>query len=115
MLVFQTETDKVSKDHCVSGEAGAAILSESEWVSEWDGNWEKEIGHIVNVYAECNPRQVPYKYRNMNMLVSMFTSLKIWMHYTLLVKLLTIGWKETGQAMGETPDCVHHVWADSGS
>lgn len=46
---------------------------------------------------------------------TMSTSMKTRMHYTLLVKLLTVGWKEAGQAMGETHDCVHHLWADSGS
>lgn len=30
MLMFQTDTDKISKDHCESGKAGTAILPESE-------------------------------------------------------------------------------------
>ncbi len=51
MLTLQTETDQISK-------AGTTILSERKLDF---GKLRKEIGHIVNDYAECEARQMPYK------------------------------------------------------
>lgn len=65
---------------------------------------------------------MPYKYRRKNVLLSnsytsaMFTSsMKVRMHYIVLLKLLGVGRKEAGQATGETHDGVHRLLADSGS
>lgn len=81
--MLQTKkTDKTSKYHREPGKARTAIMPESKQKRKLDfGKLRKEIAHIVNDYAESKPRQMPYKLRSMNILLSdfytctMFTSI----------------------------------------
>lgn len=115
VLISQTDRDKISKDLCERRRAGTAILPESEReIGVW--KFEKRKLDILWVTMQrASPVRCPTNGGEWLQRLSdwytctVFPSMKIQMHYTLLVKLLTAGWKEAGHAMGETHDCVDHL------